>query len=172
MYPIALLAKPRSGDATLETLKGCARPTTPQKKYNVPFSPGAATMINASTSRFTLCPRSWYAMEFVGDEFFEIPGYRSSPIFVESLVPAKSGNRQFTLSFYHANYPEGVRNKIYNLQTIERGERFILVRSTEHNPTRIMHIFAIDWEWLLSRFTIDRPDREREIGVWLSSNWG
>ena len=129
-------------------------------------------MNNSPTNRFTMHPRTWYAVEFVGDEYYNLSGYRSSPILVESLTPAANGSRQFELSFYHANYPEGVRDKIYNLQTIERGEHFILCRSIDHNPTRIMHIFEIDWDWLLSRFTIDRPDREQTVGTWLSSNWG
>lgn len=122
-------------------------------------------------TRFTLISRTWYAMEFIGDEFFELQGYRFSPILVGSLKPKETGNREFTLSFYHANYPQGVRDKIYDVQTIERGERYILVRTTEHDPVRIMNIFPIDWDWFLAHFPMDRPDREREIGTWLSENW-
>ena len=57
------------------------------------------------------------------------------------MVP--KGSRQFTLAFFHANYPEGVQNKEYNLQTIERNRRFILARSTDHTPPRFLLIYPL-----------------------------
>ena len=70
--------------------------------------------------RFTLRERFWYAVEFIGEEFGDqIRSY--SPIRVDEVVCENSGRRLFSLSFYHANYPEGVRDKCYTLQTIEDG---------------------------------------------------
>ena len=73
------------------------------------------------------------------------------------------------LDFYHANYPEGVREKRYTLQTIERGERFLLARSVEHNPVRILQIYDINYEWIVRHFTGLVPDRE-DIQGWLDRN--
>jgi hypothetical protein len=128
-------------------------------------------MNNASINRFTLLERHWYATEFIGDEFGTMFNERNSPIFVESLIPASNGSRKFELHFYHANYPEGVRQKIYTLQTIERGEHFLLTRCVDHVPARLLHFFNIDWEWLSSRFTIETPVEPPPIAEWLSSNW-
>lgn len=60
-------------------------------------------------SRFTLVPDQWYAAEIISDEFGAANEFRSrSAIKVYSVTPAGDGRRRFTLSFYHANYPEGV----------------------------------------------------------------
>jgi hypothetical protein len=84
-------------------------------------------------NRFVLQRNRWYAVEIIGAEFgAEIRSY--SPIRVDDITP--KGNRRFELQFYHANYPEGVRNKIYELQTLDRNENFILARSVSHKSPR------------------------------------
>lgn len=96
-------------------------------------------MNDKQAPRFTLTPSKWYAVEFIGDEFSTEKECRSySPIRVDRITPVKGGHRHFDLSFYHANYPEGVRDKVYTLQTLERGEHFILVRSAGHSPVRLL----------------------------------
>lgn len=52
------------------------------------------------------------------------------------------------IDIYHSNYPQGVQSKTYKLETIERGKNFILAKSLDHEPTRIMHIFDLDWKWI------------------------
>ena len=102
--------------------------------------------------RFTLREKRWYACELVGDEFTDdLCSY--SPIKVLKVEPHHSGNRKFSLSFYHANYPEGVRDKHYTLVTLERGHRFILAKSLDHNPPRILQIYEIDAQWVRRHFS-------------------
>ena len=121
--------------------------------------------------RFTLRPAQWYAAEFIGDEFSLNNELRSySPILVNAIEPGGSGKRHFHLSFYHANYPEGVRDKHYPLQTIERGEQFMLTRSTEHTPTRLLLIYDITWPWLRLHFGAQQMDDSSDIGRWLSNH--
>ena len=85
--------------------------------------------------RLTLQPRLWYAAELIGEEFGgEIRSY--SAIRVDEVRPR--GGCRFSLGFYHARYPEGVRDKSCELETIERTATFILSRSREHSPSRGM----------------------------------
>ncbi|BCG47930.1 hypothetical protein GEOBRER4_n2783 [Citrifermentans bremense] len=78
------------------------------------------------------------------------------------------GTRTFNLHFYHANYPEGVRDKVYKLQTIERTKRFLLARSLDHQPVRILLIFDISAEWLKAHYPGLRLDGPLE--AWLDRN--
>ena len=105
--------------------------------------------------RFTLREGRWYACELIGDEFGDdLCSY--SPIKVYAVKPHGKGNRQFTLAFYHANYPAGVRDKEYTMRTLERGTRFILAKSLDHDPPRILQIYEIDIPWLQRHFAM-RP---------------
>ena len=123
----------------------------------------------SGTSRFSICVNRWYAVEFIGEEFDD--GLRSfSPILVHAVSPAGGGKRLMELAFYHANYPEGVRDKCYNLRTIERTERFLLARSTEHTPTRLMLIYEISWDWLRRHFGASQPDDNSDVQRWLTNN--
>lgn len=128
-------------------------------------------MKEEQATRFTLLPGGWYAAEFIGDEFSSSEEFRShSAIRVDSVAPAQSGQRRFELSFYHANYPEGVRDKVYTLQTLERGEYFILARSVDHTPARLLFIYDISWLWLRSHFGIEHPSHTDDISRWLSNH--
>jgi len=102
--------------------------------------------------RFTVREGKWYALEFIGDEFFHLGSYRYSPIQIINVHPLKTGQGIFILSFFHANYPQGVNDKTYKLKTIERGELYILAASTQHNPKRIVHIFDITYSWFKEHF--------------------
>lgn len=122
--------------------------------------------------RFTIERGRWYACEIIGDEFAggvgtDLCSY--SPIKVLSLTPSHSGDRTFRLDFYQANYPEGVRDKRYNLCTIERGESMLMARSTEHTPSRILQIYAITPEWVRLHFPDWKPDTN-DIQRWLDEN--
>jgi len=123
----------------------------------------------SSAIRFTLWPRSWYAAELIGDEFGdELRSY--SAIRVESVSPSRSGERRLDLIFYHANYPDGVRNKTYSLQTIERGRRFLLARSLQHDPVRLLLIYDISWDWLNSHFGIEPQNGSADVQRWLAEH--
>jgi hypothetical protein len=124
-----------------------------------------------AATRFTLRIGKWYAAEFIGDEFSPGHELRSySAIRVDAIEPSRSGQRRFHLSFCHANYPEGVRDKRYSLDTLERGERFILTRSSEHTTTRLLLIYDVSWPWLRSHFGVNQSDDSSDIGRWLSNH--
>lgn len=117
--------------------------------------------------RFLVKPRQWYVCEFFGDD---VPyAYRHSPIKVFDIKLLKSGKKVFELSFYHANYPEGVRDKKYRLQTIERASNYILAMTLDHSPVRYLYITGIDWEWLKDNFRCDSQE-EGTIENWLEEN--
>ncbi len=118
--------------------------------------------------RLSLEPEHWYATEFIGEEFEdEIRSY--SPIKIRSLKSTGGGSRRFELSFYHANYPEGVREKTYALRTIERNRSFILASSINHNPTRLLLIYRLSAEWLVQHFDADFSRSESPVS-WLERN--
>lgn len=105
-------------------------------------------------------------MELLGEEFgSEIRSY--SPIRVDKITP--HGGRKFSLAFYHANYPEGVRDKVYDLETLERNQTFISARSVSHNPVRLMLVYAITGEWLREHFGIVISESE-DPQAWLTRN--
>lgn len=116
--------------------------------------------------KISLQPQYWYAAELIGEEFGK--DIRSfSPIRVDRITP--KGGRTFSLAFYHANYPEGVRDKFYNLQTIERNACFVLARSASHKPARILLIYNITNEWLRQHFGVTIPETE-DAQTWLARN--
>lgn len=116
--------------------------------------------------RLSLEPGHWYAVELLGEEFgSKIRSY--SPVRVEEITP--KGGRKFSLAFYHANYPEGVRSKVYKLETIERNTAFILARSVSHRPARLMLIYTITSAWLREHFGIAVSESE-DPQAWLTRN--
>ena len=126
-------------------------------------------------TRFTLEPRRWYAAELIGDEFGNgersyAPHRSHSPIRVDAVRPAGGGHRRFELEYYHANYPEGVRQKTYILQTVERGERYIPASSKDHGPVRLMLIYAVDWRWMQVNFGVAQPSEGRTPTEWLEQH--
>jgi hypothetical protein len=119
-------------------------------------------------TRFTLQRGTCYACELIGDEFDD--DKRSySPIKVYSVQSEKNGDRTFVLKFYHALYPEGVRDKTYKLRTIERGRSLFLAKSLEHSPPRFLLIYDITAEWVSRHFPGYAPSRTN-IQQWLEKN--
>lgn len=116
--------------------------------------------------RFSLQKNCWYAAEIIGEEFgSEIRSY--SPIRVEKIT--LKGTRKFDLNFYHANYTEGVRDKVYEFQTVERNKHFVLARSTSDQPVRWFLIYAISSDWLNKHFGI-ATDEGLDVETWLERN--
>lgn len=125
-------------------------------------------MLHTKEARFTFTPGCWYAAELIGDEFGQ--DLRSlSPIRVDRVTPMKAGSRCFELAFYHANYPESVRDKVYRLQTLERARHFLLALSTEHTPHRVLLFHDIDSDWLRRHFGITVPEGQ-VVHEWLDRN--
>jgi hypothetical protein len=99
--------------------------------------------------RFSLQPEKFYAMELFSPEFGEqVRTY--SPIKVYSIAPAGGGSRRFDLSFFHAAYPEGVQEKVYNIRTIERSANFLLGRVL--GTDRVILIMELTDAWLHKHF--------------------
>ena len=130
---------------------------------------GDQSRSNHSTDRFTLHERHWYAAEFIGEEFgTEVRSY--SAIRVYKVDETNSGWNRFQLSFYHANYPEGVRDKVYTLQTIERNREFLLAQSIGHTPVRLLLVYPISWEWMRRHFGAEASRESLDVQDWLSGN--
>lgn len=122
----------------------------------------------AEELRFQLERSRWYACEFIGDEFDEdLCSY--SPIKILGIEPLKQGNSTIVIKFYHANYPEGVRDKVYKVRIIKRGMRYILGKSLDHETERFLQIYDIDSEWVKRHFPYLEPSRTN-LQSWLSEN--
>jgi hypothetical protein len=52
---------------------------------------------------------------------------------------------------------------------IERGERYLLLKSLDHNPTRFLQIYGINSEWITKHFPGLDPDRD-DVQTWLNDN--
>lgn len=111
----------------------------------------------------------WYAAEFLGDGLIRL-GHRYSPIRVDEITPMKTGKRIFELNFFHANYPEGVQDKLYRLQTLQAGEEYILGKSVDHDPARFVLIYDIDAAWLKEHFNIDLAATD-DVASWLNREY-
>lgn len=121
--------------------------------------------------RFTIRQGGWYAAEFIDDLFGPEESFRSfSPIRIRTTSPAGGGKRRFELSFHHVNYPAGVRDKIYPLETIERTAGFLLARCADHYGTRLLLIHDISLPWLRRHPAGVTPPIEREIKRWLADS--
>jgi len=118
--------------------------------------------------RFTLESRKWYSAEIIGEEFSNsIRSY--TPIKVHAVKQESKGDRVFHLEFYHANYPDGVKDKTYKLQTIERNSEFILALSLGQSPKRFLLIYPMSKEWLVDKFGVNiEPGQSAE--EWLEQN--
>jgi hypothetical protein len=122
--------------------------------------------------RFTLETGRWYACEFIGDFFDQAFGpdrCSYSPIKILGLRPLGTGQREYVLEFYHANYPEGVQGKEYRLRTIERGGRFLLAKSLDHDPPRFLQVYDITAAWIEAHFPGKHPPREG-LQAWMGRN--
>jgi hypothetical protein len=118
--------------------------------------------------RFTLETDRWYACEIIGDEFTD-DKCSYSTIRVDRIKPLKQGNGTFRLDFYHANYPEGVRNKSYLLRTLYRGDTLLIAQSLEHTPIRLLQIYDIDESWIRRHFPEAKLD-DQNVQDWLTKN--
>ena len=123
-----------------------------------------------NSDQFTLRDGYWYAAEFIDEQF--APEFRSySPIRIHSMTVTNPNRQRFTLAFYHANYPEGVRDKEYTLQTIEWSRTFLLARSIEHSAARLLLVHPISWEWVTKHFRVDFQAECPNIQDWCSANY-
>jgi hypothetical protein len=57
------------------------------------------------------------------------------------------------------------------LKTIERGQKYLLARSIEHAPVRLLLVQEITWAWLRRHFNVDQPTDGQDIARWLQNNF-
>lgn len=125
-----------------------------------------------NSRRYTLQPGRWYAVELIGDDMRFPPHgvFSRSPVRIDQIAPQGGGKRLFELSFYHAAYPEGVRDKRYSLEMIERGERYILARCVGAEPSRFILIHDLTPEWLRAGYGNLARDAGEDVQAWCSRN--
>jgi hypothetical protein len=111
----------------------------------------------------------WYAAEFLGEGLIR-SGHRYSSIRVDQIIPLKTGNRIFELQFLHANYPGGVQDKTYRLQTLHAGKDYPLTRSVGSGPVRFLLIYDIDAEWINQHFNFELNSSESAV-AWLNKRF-
>ncbi len=88
-------------------------------------------------------------MELISPEFGpDIRRY--SPIRVDKVALVGNGSRRFDLSFFHAAYPEGVQDKVYSIQTIQRSDHFLIGQVV--NTHRLVLFLALSDTWLNQHF--------------------
>jgi hypothetical protein len=83
------------------------------------------------------------------------------------LTPLKKGNSTFELEFFHWNYPQGVQQKVYRLRTLQRGRHYLLSRSLDHDPVRLLLIYDISEDWVRRHFPDAYPAERR---AWLAQD--
>lgn len=81
--------------------------------------------------QFELKPRTWYGMELL----FSDGKWHYSPVWIEDVMPRKTGNGILLVRFFHAAYAKGVQSKEYNLQVIRRSEGYLLALRVEYENT-------------------------------------
>lgn len=113
--------------------------------------------------RFTLRSDTWYTMEFhiANGSAYE---HWLSAVKVYSIAPKGSGAGIFDLSFYHADYPAGVRDKIYTLRTLLRSEAYIIAeRLGEKDRQMSVILFDLQPEWLKRYYNIEARSMDEAV---------
>jgi hypothetical protein len=129
-----------------------------------------AAIVDNATKGFPVIPGRWYACEIMGDFFKNWEDRRSySPIRIDGIEPSAIEDGIFLLRVYHANYPEGVRDKVYKLKVLERGDSYMIAKSLDHTPARILQVYDIDAAWISRHF----PEVEviiDDVQEWLNTH--
>ena len=100
---------------------------------------------------FMLQSKKWFAMEHI----FADAHRHYSPVWIENVNPLPSGKGVLELTFFHANYPEGVQGKIYQVRVLQRMPAYLVgARQELDGSTRGTLIFeVITPEWMALHFS-------------------
>jgi hypothetical protein len=117
-----------------------------------------------ANTRFTLQPWRWYAMQmhYLSDQPLDL---FLSPIKVFSIRPEKGGHRRLRIEFFHADYPEGVQSKRYDIRTLDRGANHLVAMM----PGRLLLFGNLTLAWLRRWYPQQRwedgrnPERQVEL---------
>jgi len=102
--------------------------------------------VKKPVSFFTLHPNRWYGMQ-LWTEGPVVGGTTFSPIRIYKVRPLKSGNNELQVDFFHAFYPEGVRDKSYRLRILYRGTNYLLAQCPE-TEGRCVWLGHLTKDWL------------------------
>ena len=76
-----------------------------------------------------------------------------SPIWVQEIVPLKTGTGRLRLYFFHGNYSEGVQDKGYDLQVVQRFDRHLVaLRRSDGIATATVILEPMTRAWLAPHF--------------------
>ena len=76
-----------------------------------------------------------------------------SPIWVEEITPLKTGVGMLRLRLFHANYPEGVQDKVYDLRVVQRFDGHLLaLRRSDGREDATVILESITREWFVHHF--------------------
>jgi hypothetical protein len=103
------------------------------------------------SKNLTVLPDHWYAAELFGASGAST-NPTLSPILVSKVEALKTGQGLMRLSFYHANYPEGVRDKVYDLRVVARSHDYLAAVRTERGSNCLMIVIPITRDWLRINF--------------------
>jgi hypothetical protein len=116
--------------------------------------------------RFTLTVGQWYAMEMISDAFAPVlRQYRL--IRVEAIRPTHTDQPVFELRFSQAKDPAGVCTTRYTLLVLQRGEQFLVARSTHHVPPRFFLMYELTANWLQEHVRVALP-AVCDVDEWLN----
>lgn len=90
-----------------------------------------------------------------------------SPVWIDRVELLKTGDGLLDLGFYHANYAEGVRGKVYRLRILHRAPGYLLAVREGHGPAadRLTILFApVTLDWLRQHFPELRIDDVSDLG--------
>jgi hypothetical protein len=105
----------------------------------------------SASEAFQLLAKKWYAMEVFGAGGAPTNPHLS-PIYVNAIEPLKTGHGILRLTFFHANYPEGVQNKEYVLRVLHRGTFHLAAVKTENEDQPLVIIFPLESDWIQTHF--------------------
>jgi len=104
----------------------------------------------------------------MGDFFENWEDSRSySPIRIDRFEASDSEEGVFILGFHHANYPQGVQDKRYRVKVLDRGESYMIGKSLDHTPVRVLLIYEIDVAWISRHFSEVEVNMD-DVQEWLN----
>jgi hypothetical protein len=113
----------------------------------------------------TLERHRWYAM--LRQHAFGAQDY--APIWIEEVKPMQSGKGLLEVAFWDANYPAGVRDKVYRLRVLRREAGFILAERQDYEPKELVVISEMTGEWVRHHF---RETPVGDVQAWLDGRCG
>jgi hypothetical protein len=95
-------------------------------------------------------------MDYLGDGGADSPLFEHhSPIYVQQVRPLGTGKGLLELTFFHANYSEGVQGKRYRLRTLKRAGRHLIAERADGSPDApkpSLVFYDLSDQWMRAHF--------------------